>query len=101
MLSLPRLGWLAAMLALYLLHQDVWFWDETRPLVFGFLPIGLAYHGAYCLGVAVLMWALTRFAWPHHLEIVSAGSPEGNLPDVRLDQGGVRREQPIDKGSRR
>ena len=33
--------------ALYALHQDVWFWREARPLVFGVLPIGLFYHVAY------------------------------------------------------
>ena len=36
--------------------------------MFGFLPVGLAYHAAYCVAVALLMWALTRFAWPAHLE---------------------------------
>ena len=63
-----RLGWLTVILAVYALHQDVWFWREARPLVFGFVPVGLAYHGAYCLAVAILMWALTRAAWPAHLE---------------------------------
>ncbi len=63
-------NWLlgAAVLALYLLHQDFWFWNAARPLVFGFLPIGLFYHAVYSLVVAVLMWALVRFAWPAHLE---------------------------------
>ena len=70
-----RLALAVAILALYGLHQDVWFWTTARPLVFGFLPIGLAYHGAYCLAAALLMWALTRFAWPSHLEQVD-GSPE-------------------------
>ena len=63
-----RTGWLVAIAALYALHQDVWWWREARPLVFGFLPVGLAYHGAYCIAVALLMWALTRFAWPTHLD---------------------------------
>ena len=63
-------NWLlaAAACALYLLHQDVWFWNTARPLVFGFLPVGLFYHAVYSLVVAVLMWALVRFAWPAHLE---------------------------------
>ena len=63
-------SWLlaAAVAALYLLHQDYWFWDSARPLVFGFLPIGLFYHAVYSLAVAVLMWALIRYAWPAHLE---------------------------------
>jgi Protein of unknown function (DUF3311) len=57
-----------AIAALYVLHQDVWFWRTAHPLVFGFLPIGLVYHGAYCVAAAVLMWGLTRVAWPHHLD---------------------------------
>ncbi|MGE0394782.1 MAG: hypothetical protein AB7P67_14545 [Vicinamibacterales bacterium] len=57
-----------AALALYLLHQDLWFWRAARPLVFGFLPIGLAYHAAYTLAIAgVLAW-LVRTYWPDHLE---------------------------------
>ena len=58
----------AAIAALYVLHQDFWFWRTATPLVFGFLPVGLAYHGAYCLAASALMWALTRLAWPSHLE---------------------------------
>ena len=57
-----------AIAVLYALHQDLWFWRTAHPLVFGFLPIGLAYHGVYCVAAAVLMWVLTRVAWPHHLD---------------------------------
>lgn len=57
-----------AVLALYALHQDVWLWRTARPLVFGFLPVGLAYHALYCLAAAALMWLLTRHAWPDRLE---------------------------------
>jgi hypothetical protein len=60
--------WFLAIVVLYALHQDVWFWRTARPLVFGFLPIGLAYHAVYCIAAALLMWALTTFAWPAHLE---------------------------------
>jgi hypothetical protein len=52
----------------YGLHQDVWLWQSARPLVFGFLPVGLAYHAGYCLLVALLMWGLTALRWPSHLE---------------------------------
>lgn len=65
----------AATITLYLLHQDTWLWREARPLVFGFLPAGLAYHAAYTLGAAALMAALVRWAWPAHLERASK-SPE-------------------------
>jgi hypothetical protein len=57
-----------AIATLYALHQDIWFWRTAQPLVFGFLPIGLAYHAAYCVVAAALMWILTRVAWPSHLE---------------------------------
>jgi hypothetical protein len=60
--------WILLITTFYLAHQDVWFWHSARPLMFGFLPIGLAYHAAYCLGASLLMWALTTFAWPAHLE---------------------------------
>jgi hypothetical protein len=57
-----------AIAAVYLLHQDVWLWRAPRPLVFGVLPPGLAYHAAYCLAAAALMWWLTKVAWPAHLD---------------------------------
>ena len=66
----------AAIAVLYALHQDVWFWRTARPLLFGFLPVGLAYHGAYCVAAALLMWTLTRVAWPHHLEAAAAVEEE-------------------------
>jgi hypothetical protein len=52
----------------YLLHQDFWFWRTARPLVFGFLPIGLFYHAAYTVAISVFMWILVRTHWPSHLE---------------------------------
>ena len=67
---MSRIAATVIVLALYALHQDVWFWRTARPLLFGFLPVGLAYHGAYCLAAALLMWTLTKAAWPHHLEDV-------------------------------
>ena len=71
-----RPGWFVVILVVYALHQDLWLWRDGRPLVFGFLPVGLAYHGAYCLAVAALMWGLTRFAWPSHLEHASTADKD-------------------------
>jgi uncharacterized protein DUF3311 len=56
-----------AVAALYLLHQDIWFWRSSY-LVFGFIPIGLFYHAAFSVAAALLMWLLVSFAWPTHLE---------------------------------
>ena len=58
----------AAVALLYLLHQDFWFWYQARPLVFGFLPIGLFYHAAFTLASSAVLWLLVTVAWPVHLD---------------------------------
>ena len=59
---------IAAIVLLYVSHQDVWFWYQARPLVFGFLPIGLFYHAAHTVASAGALWLLVKYAWPSHLE---------------------------------
>lgn len=66
--SLPTALVGLATLLVYVLHQDFWFWRTARPLVFGFLPIGLAYHAVYTLAISLLMLYLVRHYWPSHLE---------------------------------
>ena len=63
-----RVVLIVVILLLYALHQDIWFWGAARPLFAGFLPIGLTYHALYCFAAALLMWALTTYAWPAHLD---------------------------------
>ncbi len=63
-----RAGPAVLVVALYALHQDFWFWRTASPLVWGVLPVGLAYHAVYTLATAALMWLLVKFAWPSHLE---------------------------------
>ncbi len=58
----------AIVAALYVLHQDIWFWRTARPLVFGFFPIGLFYHAAFTVVTAAALWAVVVLAWPAHLE---------------------------------
>ncbi len=67
-----------AVFGLYLLHQDIWFWELARPLIFGFLPVGLFYHAAYSIVVALLMVVLVVYAWPAALE----REVEGDSPDA-------------------
>jgi hypothetical protein len=57
-----------AVVALYVLHQDFWFWRTAHPLVFGFVPIGLFYHACFAVAASLLMWLLVTFAWPTELE---------------------------------
>ena len=56
------------LLIFFALHQDIWLWRESRPLIFGVLPVGLAYHAAYTLAVSAVMAVLVRRYWPSHLE---------------------------------
>jgi hypothetical protein len=64
----------AVVLFFYILHQDFWFWRAARPLVFGFIPIGLFYHACYSIGASLVMWMLVRYAWPGHLEAETEGT---------------------------
>ena len=60
--------------ALFFLHQDFWNWTD-RHLVFGFLPVGLAYHALFTIAAALLWAYAIRIAWPKDLE---AWAEEGN-----------------------
>ena len=62
-------GWVVFLLALLLgvLHHDWWYWGD-KTLLFGFLPIGLAYHALFST-LATALWAFAVFfAWPKGLE---------------------------------
>lgn len=61
--------WIVYLLAVVVLvlHQDCWNFDKAT-LIWGWLPIGLAYHAAYSIACAILMALLVATAWPKHLE---------------------------------
>ena len=65
---MKRLLLVIIFIALYVLHQDFWYWRTARPLIFGFLPVGLFYHVIFTLATSAAMWLLVRLAWPAHLE---------------------------------
>jgi hypothetical protein len=65
---MKKLLLLLLILAVYVLHQDLWNWSKADPLIFAFLPVGLAYHAAYSILAAAMMAVLVAFAWPKHLE---------------------------------
>jgi hypothetical protein len=65
---MTRLAAFLIVAALCVAHQDFWYWREARPLVFGFLPIGLFYHAAFTVAMSAGMWMLVRLVWPAHLE---------------------------------
>ena len=52
--------------ARYLLHNDLWLWDDPS-LVLG-LPVGLLYLIGFCFAAAGLMILLVNHAWPSELD---------------------------------
>lgn len=79
-----------SVVALYLLHQDFWFWRDPR-LVFGVMPMGLFYHAVYCLACTVLMWALVTFAWPTAVD--EGDFDQQPTPPLRRSSGGQANNQ--------
>jgi hypothetical protein len=57
----------ALFLILFVVHQDLWWWDDSS-LVFGFMPLGLAFHAGFSIACAFLGWLAIRYCWPHDLE---------------------------------
>lgn len=57
----------AGLALLYVLHNDLWLWNDPR-LVLG-LPVGLVYHVGFCAAAAAVLGALTAWAWPEDLEV--------------------------------
>ena len=49
----PRWILYLALVLLYLLHNDLWFWNASQ-LVLG-LPIGLLYHISFCVVASIVM----------------------------------------------
>ena len=57
------------LILLAILHQDFWLWNRIEPLVFGFIPIGLAYHIGVSISAGIL-WALAvHFCWPSGVDV--------------------------------
>ena len=58
-----RTGLWVAVVVLIVLHQDVWFWEDAT-LLFGFLPVSLAYHMGISTAAAIVWFLMVHFAWP-------------------------------------
>lgn len=61
-----NLLWLLV-IVLAVLHQDFWLWDNGT-ILFGFLPIGLAYQAAFSLAAAAVWLFAVKCAWPTDVE---------------------------------
>lgn len=58
----------ALLLLLIVLHQDFWNWHRHEPLIFGFIPVGLAHHVGISLAAAVVAGLTVKYCWPSHLD---------------------------------
>lgn len=56
----------AVLVVLYLLHNDLWLWNDAS-LVLG-LPAGLAYHIGFAVATSIVLTLLVIHAWPEHLD---------------------------------
>jgi hypothetical protein len=65
---MKKLSLFLLIVAVYAAHQDLWNWSKPEPMIFGFLPAGLAYQSAYSIACAALMAILVKTAWPKELE---------------------------------
>ncbi len=59
---------IGAILLLTIFHQDWWWWDDSETLVFGFLPVGLAFHAGMSILAAVLWTLAIQYCWPANLD---------------------------------
>jgi hypothetical protein len=68
---MKRILLVIVVVALYILHQDYWFWYTPYfrgSIPFGFIPIGLFYQACFSVACALVMWLLVKYAWPTQLE---------------------------------
>lgn len=88
---MKRVAFTLALIALFILHQDVWFWRTARPLALGFLPIGLFYHACFTVAVSLVLAMLVKYAWPAHLEeeIDQNSSPQGARANHMREEDGA------------
>lgn len=59
-----------AVILLMLLHHDYWNWDTYEPLLFGFIPIGLAWHVGISIGAGIAWFLAVKFCWPSDVDAI-------------------------------
>jgi hypothetical protein len=59
----PWLGWIA-LLAPAVLMFDFWNWSDARPLLFGWMPVGLWWPALITIFTVPLYWLAFKLVWP-------------------------------------
>ena len=80
---MKRIVFWIALVALMILHHDWWFWNDGR-LLFGFMPVGLAYHALISLAAGGLWAYAVLFALSEYLEDdESEASPAPSIQEAK------------------
>ncbi len=83
---------------LYVLHTDVWYWDDPRMLLG--VPIGFTYHVLWTIVVTGAFWLAVRYAWPEELETAAEQATDRAGERAVQPQGGISGDTPDrDRGS--
>lgn len=61
---------IALIVVLIIVHQDFWFWNTADPMVFGFIPIGLAYQAGISIAAAILWAMAVCYCWPEDADVL-------------------------------
>lgn len=59
----------ALIVLLAVVHQDFWWRYDHRTLVFGFLPVSLAYHIGISIASSVLWGLACAYCWPRDVDV--------------------------------
>jgi hypothetical protein len=63
---------------LVVIHQDVWNWNNDT-LVFGFIPLTLAYHAGISIAASVVWLIAATNTWPSDLDESSSDAASGEV----------------------
>jgi hypothetical protein len=77
----------AALAALYVLHNDLWLWNDPR--LFLGLPVGLVYHIGFCVVVSAVLGLLVFVAGPP-LAAKAANAANAATPAIPASGEGER-----------
>jgi len=55
--------------ALAVLHHDFYWWHSHEPLLFGFVPIGLAHHVGISIGAGLVGLLAVKYCWPQDVDV--------------------------------
>ncbi len=78
-------GWLVLGILL-VAHQDYWLWN-SKTLVAGFIPSGLAWHIGISVVAGLAWWAIVTWSWPTDIDVAEDNRERAPAPSKRMTKG--------------